>query len=248
MFDTYDEIFARRADSYQEAMVTLPRARRREFEAAVERAGPLAGRVLCDIPAGGGYLYDYLPADLRLYLAVEPAAHFVSRCPRSTNAERLRASIEATPLAGGAADVVVSLAGLHHHADKGAAFREMRRIVKPGGVVVVADAEDGTGVARFLNGFVHEHSTMGHEGVFLGPSTRGEMAEAGLTVEGDELVSVPWGFEDDVAMGSFCRSLFGVDRATVAEVVRGIEDIVGVGEDPSGVTMAWQLRYLVCRV
>ena len=247
MFDTYDEIFARRAGSYQEAMVNLPRARRREFEAVVERAGPLGGRFLCDIPAGGGYLHGYLPPDLGTYLAVEPTTHFVSCCPRAPNAGRLRASIEALPLADAVADVVVSLAGLHHVADKVAVFCEMRRIVKPGGVVVVADAEEGTDVAGFLNGFVHEHSGMGHEGVFLGTSTTDELVAAGLTVEKDELVTVPWEFEDRAAMGSFCRSLFGVDRATVAEVVTGIEDTVGVGEDVRGVNMAWQLRYLVCR-
>lgn len=248
MFDTYDEIFARRAHSYQEAMVDRPRARRREFEAAVERAGPLSGRVLCDIPAGGGYLYGYLPPDLGTYLAIEPTIHFVSCCPRALNAGRLRASIEALPLAGAVADVVVSLAGLHHIPDKVAAFREMRRIVKPGGIVVVADAEEGTGAARFLNGFVHGHSGMGHEGVFLGPSSTDDLVAAGLTVEKDELVTVPWEFEDRAAMGAFCRSLFGVDRASVAEVAKGVEDIVGVGEDPRGVHMAWQLRYLVCRI
>lgn len=109
MFDTYDEMFARRADSYQEAMVDRPRARRREFEAVVERAGPLSGRVLCDVPAGGGHLYGYLPPDLGSYLAIEPTIHFVSCCPHASNAERLRASTEALPLAGAVAEVVAGL-------------------------------------------------------------------------------------------------------------------------------------------
>jgi len=82
MFDSYAEIFSRRAAEYHLAMTRYPEARDAEFLAVVE---PLRGRdpgLVCDIPAGGGYLAAYLPDGMR-YLGVEPAKDFLDASPKS---------------------------------------------------------------------------------------------------------------------------------------------------------------------
>lgn len=247
MFDTYDHIFAERADSYQYAMVTWPFARRREFEAVIERLPKRAHAVLCDIPAGGGYLYGYLPPDDLRYIAVEPTEYFVSQCPVGKRAERRKAPMESLPLHRESVDFIVSLAGLHHAPDKLAIFKEMRRIIRTAGQLVIADVEAGTGADNFLNQFVNTHNSIGHVGVFFGPETAQELRLAGLEIERDELVTVPWSFDTANDMGSFCKSLFGIDRATVKEVIRGIDEFVGRSDGAGLVNMAWQLRYIVCR-
>ena len=163
MFDTYEEIFAARAGSYQHAMEMLPGARDREFLAMIEPLQGITGKTVCDMPAGGGYLHRHLPGDVR-YVAVEPSETFIANCPTEPGCSALRAPIERVPLETGSVDHVVSLAGLHHCPDLGAVFREMRRLVRNGSTVVIADVEQGSGPAEFLNIYVDKHNPLGHRG------------------------------------------------------------------------------------
>ena len=65
MFDTYEEISAARAGSYEHAMEVLPHVRDREYMIMVEPLRDGGGKTLCDMPAGGGYLHNYLPEGIR---------------------------------------------------------------------------------------------------------------------------------------------------------------------------------------
>ena len=56
-----------------------------------------------------------------------------------TNATFLRGTLEALPLPGEAADWVLSNCVLNHATDKAATWREIARVLKPGGAFVVSD-------------------------------------------------------------------------------------------------------------
>jgi hypothetical protein len=45
-----------------------PDARNKEFAAVLEQAKLTDGIVICDMPSGGGYLQDKLPANLNIHL------------------------------------------------------------------------------------------------------------------------------------------------------------------------------------
>lgn len=247
MFEAYDSIFARRAASYHDAMTRWPRARDREFEAIAERL-PGAVASLCDVPAGGGYLHEHVmrarPGAEFRYVAVEPAAYFLERCPVGPGCERVRAAMENVPVAGGF-DAVASLAALHHVEDKVAVYRELARLAGARGRVIVADAAEDTGVARFLNGFVDACNSMGHQGLFLGESATGDLERAGLRVLSDEVVDVAWVFETRDDVGLFAKALFGIDLAPPDRIVDALQAEVGLEDRGAGkVAVAWRLRYL----
>ena len=203
MFDSYDQIFARRADRYGDAMAMCPEARAAEFAAVASPIGPDA-RNLFDMPAGGGWLRKYLRGDIH-YVAVEPAVHFFDSCPDEPGAERINSAIETVPRKTGVADVVVSLTGLHHAPDLGAVFDEFRRLLRPGGLLVIADVARASAPARFLDGYVHANSPMGHVGRFLDAETAPLLRAAGFNIVADELVEVPWRFADPVEAGAYTR-------------------------------------------
>jgi SAM-dependent methyltransferase len=245
MFDTYEEIFAARAGSYQRAMEMLPRVRDREFLAVIEPLQNIAGKTLCDMPAGGGYLHRYLPETVR-YVAVEPSETFIATCPTGTGRRAVQAPIEQVPLETGSVDCVVSLAGLHHCPDLGAVFREMRRLVRNGGTVVIADVEQGTRPAIFLNGYVDEHSPLGHRGTFLNEATPLLLRDAGLVPVQDELVEIPWSFDHSRQAGVYCGALFGIEGVSPDDIAGAMEAILGACPGRGTYNLRWVLRRLTC--
>jgi SAM-dependent methyltransferase len=243
VFDTYAEIFAERARSYHSAMEAHPRAREAEFRCVLDPLGDLPGGTLCDMPAGGGYLAHHVRPELD-YIGVDPASDFVAAGSKA--AKIIRAEPVDVPLESRSIDYVVSLAGLHHEPNLGAVFHEMRRLVRPGGRVVIADVGHATPAACFLNGFVARTNPMGHDGRFLNDDTASLLETAGLTVLEDALIAVPWVFPDVAEAASFAAQLFGTVNATPAEVANALSSEIGFTTDGAGVRLDWSLRRFVC--
>ena len=242
MFDTYSEIFEQRGAAYHHAMALCPRARDAEFLAVIE---PLAGRggLLCDMPSGGGYLAAYLPPAMR-YVGVDPSDDFIAACPAGV--ERIKAEIRKVPLADGAVDCIVSLAALHHERELPAVFREMRRLVKGGGRLVIADAAIDTPPARFLNGFVDLHNPMGHNGHFLDSRSAGLVEAAGFAIADDRLVEVQWAFASLAEAGEFCRHLFWMPALDAEAVANAMDREIGFDTIDGRPHLRWALRRIVC--
>jgi len=245
MIQTYEQIFRKRADAYQKAMELFPGARDLEFQLAVSAADIKPGHTVCDAPAGGGYLRSYLPAGIECYLAVETAPDFIGHCPMGDADRIIESPLHNIALEDDSVDVCINLAGSHHLEDKSRFFTEAARILKPGGRLVLVDAETGTGADRFLNEFVDQNNSMGHKGVFLNPQTAAGVVASGFKINRDELVEFPWCFENKHDMGLFCKLLFGIDLADKDTVLQAAEDILGFMPGPGQVNMAWSLRCIV---
>ncbi len=250
MFDTYSQIFDRRADAYHAAMRAHPLARHHEFEAVLQRLAPVGGERVLDAPAGGGYLKAWLPARVT-WIAVEPAAGFSGHLGGANRGDRLlNCALEAMVLPASSVDACVSLAGVHHLPDRSLFYREVARVLRPGGRFVLADVATDSPVAQFLNGYCNEANSMGHDGCFLGEETPADLDACGFDVVADEQVPCPWSFTNRAELGYFCRLLFGLDRAGSAEAVcAAAERTVGLDFEPGrSVRMAWSLRMLTCTV
>lgn len=245
MFDSYEEIFAARAASYQAAMSRWPDARDSEFQALIEPLGVLRG-ALCDMPAGGGYLRRYLP-DTIDYVAIEPSALFFASCPSGPGNRAIQAPVENVPCADASFDQVVSLAGMHHAPDMAAVFREMRRLVRPAGLVVIADVADGTAPADFLNIYVDAHNPLGHRGTFFDGRTAALLRAAMLEPIDDRLVTLPWCFDDARQAGDYCSSLFGIEGVAPDTVGAVMLEQLGTCAGAGAFNVAWSLRRIVCR-
>ena len=242
MFDTYAEIFERRASEYHFAMKQWPEARAAEFRSVLEPLDDVGDGLVCDMPSGGGYLADYLRPELG-YVAIDPASGFFVEWEKPR--QRLTAEITNVPLGDGTVDHIVSLAGLHHEPSLSAVFAEMRRLVKRGGRVVIEDAAVDTPPAKFLNGFVAANNPMGHDGRFLDDRTAKLLEGAGFGLLSEAAVAIPWAFDDLEAAGDFGRHLFGVTSLEPRAVADAMGEEIGFDMVDGRPHLRWELHRIV---
>ncbi len=245
MFDTYQDIFQLRADRYHAAMAEFPQARQQEFRHAVRYLDLQPGQTVCDVPSGGGYLADFVTTDHIHFKFLETSTEFASHCPQGAFHSVAECSLEAAlPLADASVDRLLSLAALHHLDDKNSIYREFRRLLRIGGRLVIADVEQGSGTAAFLNEFVHRFNSMGHQGLFLSADSAFDIGQCGLKVMAVERPELHWLFTSREEMTRFCQQLFGLDLASADDILRGIEDYLVLHEDHERCELEWPLTYI----
>lgn len=115
-------------------------------DALLNAAGLKSGKVL-DIGMGGcACMAFYLARKGFDVTGIDRSSHAVHRARESVKRQRLKGAFSARradatnlPFDDGAFDVVISFHSLHHIARPNAALREMFRVCRPGGKVLIAD-------------------------------------------------------------------------------------------------------------
>lgn len=116
----------------------LPDVTVRQWIDVVRRAvGDLNVRLAIDVGAGTGRFTTVLAAAVAgRVLGVEPIAEMVA-ARETTTAAFVRGTAEALPIRTGAADLVLMSMVYHHLRDRAAAIAELRRVLRPGGLVLL---------------------------------------------------------------------------------------------------------------
>lgn len=245
MFKQYEEIFNERGAMYNKAMKLCPDARGKERDELIKRLQLQDDLLLCDIPAGGGFVADGIcklnngNVDI---VNIEPSLIFARGISLHHNS--IVGRVELIPLASNSVDRVISLAGLHHIPDKQLLFNEVARILKPDGLFVVADVQDDTSPARFLNDAVNRLTETGHEGIFLeaGELTQ-RLTDAGFVNIREELVNYTWDFPNHETLVQYCLELFGMVRATLEQVDEEIQSALKVVIKEDSAHLEWCLVF-----
>ena len=122
-------------------------------EVRLAEVGVARGMKVADVGAGYGF-FVFPAADMvgqqgKVY-AVEPdprRAEDISRTARDKGAQNvkvLKAKAEdMKEIPSGEVDLAISMSSFHHFSDKGKALLEIRRIVKPGGLIHIRDVKAG---------------------------------------------------------------------------------------------------------
>jgi SAM-dependent methyltransferase len=165
---------------------------------------------VADVGCGTGNIAELLSPWVKRVVAVDRSEPMLEaarkRLSGAKNVEFVAGEASNLPLKTGSVDAAVSVLVLHHLAEPGSALREMARVVRPGGAVLVVDMVE--------HGREEYRRTMGH--VHLGferARVEGWFADAGL-------VDVKWAPlpSDPEARGPGLFAASGRRRSGVDEV------------------------------
>jgi len=244
---SYNRIFNKRGQLYNEAGKLCALARRRERDLLIDALDLKKKMKICDAPAGGGYLADGIAERTggKCEIAcVDPAANFINGI--NGNYKAIVASLEQIPLPSESMDRVGSLAGLHHLKNKAFFFKESFRILKRGGKFAVADVLEGSKPGSFLNDAVDRLTTTGHKGIFL---EKGELTyllkASGFHDIHENYEQYYWTFPDLNTMKKYCHQLFGLVKATLSETETELRKYFNFEINSTSVRLPWSLSYAV---
>lgn len=130
------------------------------------------GRVETIVDVGGGSgrvarALDNSP------IVLDASRGMLERASRA-NLAVVKADAGRLPIADGAVDAVTIVDALHHFPDPQLALREARRVIRPGGVVVIREFDPSTILGRFLE--IGEFA-IGFNSTFFEPTTLVSAAE-----------------------------------------------------------------------
>jgi len=130
--------YEQRAAAYRRAR-TLPPRILAEWQAAVAQAHLPSARLVLDVGAGTGQFVEPLASWLDGHVvAVEPSGAMRAEARAAgVPASYLAATAEALPLADACVDVAWLSTVIHQFDDRAGAAAELRRVVRPGGAVLV---------------------------------------------------------------------------------------------------------------
>lgn len=251
MFDTadsYQTIFNQRADAYHDAMLNWPNARDQEFLALLKNLTITTATRILDIPSGGGYLANYLPSKVKLHHLETSklfADLFHQHCHSGSNHPLSLCNLDQLPQADNSVDIALSLAGLHHTENKQPLFHELYRCLRPNGVFVLADAQQHSPTANFLDGWVNENNSMGHHGWYLNKHTLQQLRNSGFECINHENRDYYWRFQSKQQAGEYCKLMFGIDCASAENVSDALEQALGFDDLTDGkIGLRWQLHFI----
>ena len=227
-------------------MQKYPQARAEEFKQLIKLAEIQPNLTIADVPAGGGYLANYLDVQTKL-IAMETCPSFASLSARDKNCSTVLCdSLERIPKESQSVDRIVSLAGLHHIDALLPVLREFYRLLSPKGLLCIADVYDDSKVAQFLDVFVARYSSGGHQGNFITRQTDSDLIKTGFNILFCRPIEYYWRFDSQQNMIEYCQLLFGLDLATLQEVLSGIENYLGYEVIDGQYCLNWQLWFYKC--
>lgn len=235
----YRIIFQKRANDYHFAMQQYPNARFQEFNNLISSVDFSVLNEVLDIPSGGGYLKHFLPNHVNV-TSTDFSEGFISDDIKLVSPEKL-------PFESNTFDVVFSLSGMHHLKNVPLFVEECLRVIKNDGNFIFADVKKGTPIDVFLNQFVNEYNSLGHQGDFFYEDYFDKYPNIQSKIVDCKYNEYPFVFDNQQDLIQFFKLFFGLDKANDDIIYNGIRDILGIQHTSKGVEVNWGLIQFVLK-
>jgi SAM-dependent methyltransferase len=205
----YLKSFTNRAHSYSNAMELYQNVLDEEILTAIYNLDLKKDDVLLNIFAGGIPIDKYIKDDLNVkYWAFDMHKDFIIDSIQQFTFDNI-------PLESNSINKIICLATLHHLNidERNILYNEFYRILKPEGMLVIADVICNSSQAKWLNEFVDKYNSNGHKGLFFTSNDSKLIETKGFNVD-VSIHNYNWNFHDEKRLLNFCRLLFGLDLCT----------------------------------
>jgi SAM-dependent methyltransferase/catechol 2,3-dioxygenase-like lactoylglutathione lyase family enzyme len=230
-----------------------PHASGADLARLVELANPQPAEFALDVSTGGGHVALALAphvgrivaSDLTPAMLAQARAFLTAK--DVTNAEYVIADAERLPFLDGAFDLVTVRIAPHHYADPALAVREMARVLRPGGRLVVVDniAPDDPALDATLDDWERRRDPS-HFRSYTRAEWRAFLAAASLRLTHEEtgrklVTFAPWA--ERMGMSPEARAALERDMLAAPDATRAYFAVVGHGASVE----SWTMEYLIAR-
>jgi len=113
---------------------------------------------------------------------------------------------------------------------------------------VLSDVQEDSKVANFLDGFMGEHNSTGHKGIFLNHQTPEILSKNGFEIISAGVEKFHWVFDSVEDVAIFCNILFDMCHSDMPKTMESIRTNLGIVELPNNqIGMNWELMTIVAR-
>ena len=232
---SYENTFATRVQQYMYAIEKYPHVMQQEFNVARDLMRVRDDHQIVHVQAGGIPLFK----KSKNYHTFETSPQFVEYGFK-------KCTYNAIELPNQSMDRGILLASLHHASiqDRRQLYSELRRIIRPGGRLVIGDVEQGSQIDRFLNEFVDQNSKTGHDGLFFTEKDAKDIQTSGWKVVEIVRKSYKWVFQNEDEMVDFATNLFDLQlkRDDLLRLLPTYLNISNISEH----SWDWELLYFIC--
>jgi SAM-dependent methyltransferase len=238
----YIQEFNKRAESYLFACNNWKHVLENENKTAISVLQPQSGDRILHLCAGGIYLKEHCNIPDMYWYDVETNPEFsrISGLPLVSPFE--------LPYPTDFFHRVFVLANFHHSTpvERACIYKEILRVLKPGGCFVIGDVIDGSQQAHFLNDFVNRYNPAGHSGMFYTENEIEHFLSCGFSKVDLAYKTYPWRFHSESEMIDFTKTLFYLEYATLEQIKEELPKYLHVKKEDSGIWWEWNLIYFTC--
>ncbi len=134
---------------------------------------------------------------------------------------------------------------LHHYTENERIelYNECKRVLKPGGKLIIADVIKESKQDKFLNEFVNHYNSNGHNGIFFNESDKKDLFMFNYTEF--QTKKYYWISNNMNELCDFFKNLFGLDLASNADIINGINNYLDYTIINDKIYIEWELCYLI---
>jgi SAM-dependent methyltransferase len=250
--------FRYRVESYMYAVNTYPHCMEGEFKSIIEELELYNNQnhiqhsksiILLNLDGVASPLYQWISDNTQIkveYMVMESSRSFAeyAKVPFYTP--------NFIPIDSGSIDRICINASLHHTSreDRCNLYKEIYRILRPGGLFVLGDVMEGSKEDHWLNTIVDRYNPYGHKGVFFREDIdRVDLERSGFKVD-SKVKKMRWLFRSEEEMVDFMKSLFCMElMESPSELLNEINYHLGISIDMerNDRGFEWELLYFIAR-
>jgi ubiquinone/menaquinone biosynthesis C-methylase UbiE len=242
----YNEKFKNRIEGYMYASSKYPKVLENENLAAVRHLNPEKGDKILHIAAAGVNIKNYIDIEgLEIELVeVDQNEEFA----RIGNIDCI--NLEEMPYDDNTFNKAIVIANFHHSSieEREKIYKEVFRVLKPGGKFVLGDVMKHSLQDSFLNKFVDKYNPNGHNGLFFSLADSALFNSVGFRTS-LKMEEYTWNFDSMLVFLDFCYNFFHLTKLEKNKLYSEIKKylIVKILSDNS-IEWKWRLLYFTATV